>query len=353
MIYFFKTSFQNIQTKFKNTHLQWVVVVLLCHSYYFHAQANRGIKIAYIDMEYILENTSSYTQAISMIDQKAQKWKEDIESKEGDIKRLRGELKTEQILLTQELIDEKIEEIELLEAELNDIRQKRFGPNGDFFVQKTVLIKPIQDQVFTIVQDIAEARKYDFVFDKASDLTMLFAAKRFDISDLVVKQITRSEKRENLSKKQLEKLKEDELKEDEEVANPALAERRKRLEEKKAERERMIEERKLAQEAKKKEVLQAKNKKSGTVLDNDDKGNENTVKDTKAAKTAEAVSEREEKLKEVQEARKQSLEERQKAIQERKDELEKRKKELQDQRAKALEERNNKLKEKQNSNKED
>jgi Skp family chaperone for outer membrane proteins len=67
-------------------------------------------------------------------------------------------------------------------------------------LQKSILVKPIQDQVFTAVQDIAEAKKYDFIFDKSSDLTMLFA-KKFDISDQVLRVLNRAEKREQLTKK--------------------------------------------------------------------------------------------------------------------------------------------------------
>nr|WP_321540546.1 OmpH family outer membrane protein [Flavobacterium piscinae] len=59
-----------------------------------------------------------------------------------------------------------------------DYQQKRFGPNGDLIVQKAVLIKPIQDQVFTAVQDLAEAKKFDFILDKSSDLTVLFLCEK-------------------------------------------------------------------------------------------------------------------------------------------------------------------------------
>lgn len=318
------------------------------------AQAARGTKIGYIDMEYILEKTPNYQQAISQIEQKAQKWKQEIEEKEAEIKRQKDNLKTEQILLTKELIDEKEEEIAILEAELYDYRQKRFGPNGDFFVQKAVLIKPIQDQVFTIVQDIAETRKYDFVFDKASDLTMLFAAKRFDISDLVVRQITRADKREQMSKKQLEQLQKEEYKEDIEDANPALAERRRMLEQRKAERDKLMEDRKLAAEQKKKEQEEARQKliderngkKTGTVSDKkdlevSDKKNESEPKNTSEAKPSN--DDREEKLKAAEEAKKKNLEERQRQIEERK-------KQIQEAKDKLQKEREEKLKQRQNNN---
>jgi Skp family chaperone for outer membrane proteins len=179
-----------------------ISILLLALGFKANAQS-RGIKIGYIDMEYILQNVPDYAEAKNQLEQKAQKWKQDIEAKKVEIAKLKDALKTESALLTKELIDERQEEIKFQEDELIDFQQKKFGPEGDLIIQKSVLIKPIQDQVFTAVQDIAELKKFDFVFDKSSDLTILFAAKRYDISDQVVRTITRAERRQQLSNKEL------------------------------------------------------------------------------------------------------------------------------------------------------
>ncbi|MXO03832.1 MULTISPECIES: OmpH family outer membrane protein [Flavobacterium] len=230
-------------------------------------------RIGYIDMEYILENVSDYKEAKSQLEQKAQKWKQEVEAKKLNINNLKESLKTEKALLTKELIEERETEIKFLEQEMMDYQQKQFGSDGNLMRQKAALAKPIQDQVFTAVQDIAEAKNYDFVFDKSSDLTMLFSNKRFDISDQVLRILNRTEKREQLTKKQL---KEQEAKENMENAideNPAMADRQKALDEKRAAREKLIQDRKLEQEAKRKEyddrrkALQEEReaKKNGTV----------------------------------------------------------------------------------------
>lgn len=246
---------------------------------------SRGIRIGYIDMEYILQNVPDYTEAKSQLEQKAQKWKQEIEAKKIDIAKLKDALKTERVLLTKELIDEREEEIKFQETELLDYQQKRFGPNGDLIIQKAVLIKPIQDQVFTAVQDIAEVKKYDFVFDKSSDLTILFAAKRHNISDQVVRVITRAEKREQMSAKQLKAQEAKEYKEDVEDENPALVDRKKQLEEKKLAREKLIADKKLAAELKKKEqddrrkqlLADKAAKKNGTVPANEKPAEKNDI----------------------------------------------------------------------------
>ncbi|MGG7034666.1 MAG: OmpH family outer membrane protein [Flavobacterium sp.] len=215
-----------------------------------HAQGAKGIRIGYIDMEYILENVPEYNEANIQLEQKAQKWKQEIETRKNEISKLKESLRTEFSLLTKELIQERQEEITFLENELNDFQQKKFGSNGELLVQKEVLVKPIQDQIFNAVQDLAEARKYDFIFDKTSDMTMLFAAKRFDISDHVLREITKSSRRSKMSKKEIKQEEASEQKDIQEDLNPGLVERQKLLDERKAAREKMLEERKALFEAK-------------------------------------------------------------------------------------------------------
>jgi Skp family chaperone for outer membrane proteins len=305
----------------------------------------RGNKLGYIDMEYILQNVPDYTEAKIQLEQKAQKWKSEIDAKKIEINKLKEALKAEKALLTKELIDERETEISFLENENLEYQQKRFGANGDLIIQKSVLVKPIQDQVFTAVQDIAERLKYDFIFDKTSDLTMLFAAKRFDISDQVLRVLNRTEKREQLTKKQQKEAEARESKEDALDDNPALAERQKLLDDKKAARDKVLEDRKLLQEQKKKEFddkrkqIQADReaKKNGTVSANVKKedaptsSNENneatTIADDAKQKQADARAKTLEDRKKVLEDRKKVLEERRKKILEDREALKKAKEE--------------------------
>ena len=318
----------------------------------------RGTKIGYIDMEYILQNVPDYTEATIQLEQKAQKWKQEIESKKVELNKIKEALKAEKALLTKELIDERETEITFLENEMLEYQQKRFGAKGDLMLQKSILAMPIQDQVFTAIQDIAVARKYDFIFDKSSDLTMLFADKRFDISEQVLRVLNRSEKREQLTKKQL---KEEELKENREDAldeNPIVAERQKALDDKKTSREKILADRKLLQEQKKKEFddkrkqIQADReaKKNGTVSANvklEDSSKAQISTDSNKINANETV----EKLKQNQaDAKTQTVEERKKIIEERKKALEEKRKKILEEREATKKAKEEKLKENKNNN---
>ena len=107
-------------------------------------------------------------------------------------------LNSERILLTDEMIEEIEEEITLDEEELSEYQQKRFGPRGDLIIQKQQLIQPIQDQIFNAIRELAESKNYDFIFDKSADIVMLYSDKRFDVSEQILRTISRANNRKKV-----------------------------------------------------------------------------------------------------------------------------------------------------------
>ena len=160
--------------------------------------AQRGIKIGYIDTEYILENLPEYNQISKRLEEKAGDWKKEIEERSRKIDQKKQSLKSERILLTSEMIEEIEEEILIDEEELSEYQQKRFGPRGDLIIQKQQLIQPIQDQIFNAIRELAKSRNYDFIFDKSADIVMLYSDKRYDVSDQILRTISRANNRKKV-----------------------------------------------------------------------------------------------------------------------------------------------------------
>ena len=150
------------------------IAILLLVNHSIQAQA-KGTRIGFVDMEYILGKLPNYQETLNSLEQKASEWKGEIDKKNADIKLLKDALNTERVLLTKDLVAEREDEIKFLEDDLIDYQQKKFGPEGDLIVMRSSLVKPVQDMVFNIVQDVADKRGYDFILDKSSDLTVLFA----------------------------------------------------------------------------------------------------------------------------------------------------------------------------------
>tara|TARA_B100001769_G_scaffold99158_1_gene76566 strand:- start:687 stop:1379 length:693 start_codon:yes stop_codon:yes gene_type:complete len=181
-----------------------LLLVLIFNSHNIIAQ--RGVRIGYIDMNIILDNNKEYKKSMIALDSRILEWKKEIEFKKMKLSQFQNKLNSERVLLTPELISDREIEIKDYANEVIALQEKRFGPNGDRIKQRNKLITPIQDQVLTIVQQIAKEKKYDFIFDRSSDIVMLYSAKNYDISDLVLKRLKINEKRKE-KKERLKALK--------------------------------------------------------------------------------------------------------------------------------------------------
>lgn len=172
-------------------------------------QAQRGLKIGYVDMDYILENVPEYQQASQQLTGRVQKWKSEIEAKKKTVADMKQNLENERALLTKELIEERKEEIAYEEEQIVAYQQEKFGPQGAFITQKRQLIQPVQDQVFNAIQEIGTTREYDFIYENSADALMLFSAKRHDISDQVLAMINRSSRKLERKESRAEEKEED------------------------------------------------------------------------------------------------------------------------------------------------
>ena len=156
--------------------------------------AQRGQTLAYIDMEYILENVPEYVTAQNNLNAKVQQWKSKLSKLERHIEVLKTDLANEKAILTRDLIEEREEDITIKKEELARLEALYFGPQGDLFNLRRQLVKPIQDLVYNSIQNIAKRKKYDFVLDKSSELVMLYSNKKYDISELVLASIVKDRK---------------------------------------------------------------------------------------------------------------------------------------------------------------
>jgi Skp family chaperone for outer membrane proteins len=223
--------------------------------------AQGRIKIAYVDMEYILSKLPEHQTALKELENKAARWKSEIEKRTKEITDLKQVLEQEKVLLTKELLQEKEEEIAFKEKELLKYQLAKFGPEGDYVLQKQRLVSPVQDRVFGAVSKLIKTAKYDIVFDKSNDnLGLIYTSTKLDISDKILKMISKDRKKEDRKKdaKKRKEKKQRELTEAQKARKEMMAKKKKEREEK---RKKALEERKRKREASKKKEANKDDKK--------------------------------------------------------------------------------------------
>ena len=272
----------------------------------------KNVRIGFLDLDLVLNNNNEYITANQELESKINIWRTEIENRQKEILSKKESLKIESALLTNELIEERIEDIKYDEDLLNTYIDKRFGVEGDWIKEKILLSQPAQDEILIAIREIAADRKLDYVFDSSADILVLHSEKKYDISDLVIRYLEIKDKKE--AKKFLNDLKNEE---NNKKSNPKAEQRRLELQKLKEERLKKIEERK-------EKKVKSKNLDKKT----------DSISNTNENKKDELEKKRQEKLLEI----KKRKEEQKKLIQERKkkrlQELEKRRKEIEEKRNK-------------------
>ena len=146
-------------------------------------------KFGYFDSGFVLSKMPEYSKAQGEIDQLAAAWTKEIEEMQTKVDGLYRGYQAEQVLLTEEMKQERLEEIKKKEAELRDYQKKIFGFGGLHFLKKQELIKPLQDKVFDAVAKVAKTNRLAIVFDKSAELVMIYTDPRHDYTDFVLEEL--------------------------------------------------------------------------------------------------------------------------------------------------------------------
>ncbi len=147
------------------------------------------VKIGYVDSKVILDNMQDAKDAQVNLDNAVNKWKGELQSLQDSLVFLKDDYEKKKLILTEKVREQKEEEISTMEKRITEFRLSKFGENGEYFHKQNELMKPVQDRVFKAIQDVAREEKYDFVFDRSSEILLLYMNERYDLTQKVIRKL--------------------------------------------------------------------------------------------------------------------------------------------------------------------
>jgi outer membrane protein len=146
-------------------------------------------KFGFIDSGYVLENIPSYRAAQEQLNQLSVQYQKELETMHAEIEQMYQDFQAESVLLSEDMKRKREDVIITKEKDYKQLQRKYFGPDGDLFKKRQGLVKPIQDDVFNAVQEIANEGSYAVIFDKSGGTTLFFTNPKFDLSDQVLQKL--------------------------------------------------------------------------------------------------------------------------------------------------------------------
>lgn len=145
--------------------------------------------VAYIDMQYILKNLPQYETANEQLTMISKRWQKEIETANQEVQLLVSNYQTEQIFLSADMKQKREDEILEKEQQVLELKRKYFGKEGEWYKKREALLKPIQDEIYTAIQDIAAEKRFDIVKDRSADPSLIYMSSKLDISDQVLEKL--------------------------------------------------------------------------------------------------------------------------------------------------------------------
>ncbi|MBE6323535.1 MAG: OmpH family outer membrane protein [Bacteroidales bacterium] len=152
-------------------------------------QTTQAQKIAFVDMQYILKNLPQYETANEQLSMVSKRWQREVDALNEEARVLQSNYQTEQIFLSEEMKQKREAEILAKEKEALEAKRRYFGKDGELFKKREALLKPIQDEIYSVIQDIAQEKHYDFVKDRSADPSLIYMSSKMDISDQVLQRL--------------------------------------------------------------------------------------------------------------------------------------------------------------------
>ena len=161
-----------------------IILLIICANF-CTAQA----KIGWVNSAAIIEKLPEAQDAQRQIDNLVADWQSELAKMQNEWQKKYEEYDKKKLILTDQLRAESEKELQELDKKIADYRNRKFGQNGELFNKQNELMKPVQNKIFKIIQDIAKEEDYDYVFDKSGDILLMYSNDKYDLTDKVYQRL--------------------------------------------------------------------------------------------------------------------------------------------------------------------
>jgi outer membrane protein len=166
--------------------MKYIVVALLLAA---AMQAPAQSKIGYINSEAIMQTLPEAVDAQKTLDQLVSQWEGELQKMQADWKRKFDDYDKRKLILTDQARADAERELRELDQSISDYRNKKFGQNGELFQKQNEVMKPIQNKIFKVLEDIGKEDGYDYIFDKSGEILLLYANEKNDLTQKVIQRM--------------------------------------------------------------------------------------------------------------------------------------------------------------------
>ncbi|MCB0729387.1 MAG: OmpH family outer membrane protein [Ignavibacteriae bacterium] len=163
-----------------------IIILSFITLLYVSSNSFAQLKIGYVDSEAVMQKLPDAQDAQKRIDTQINEWQKELDEMKKEWKEKFDDYERRKLIMGSQKRADTEKELVTLEDKIEDFRQSKFGVNGELYKKQEEFMKPIQNQVFTAIEEVAVEKELDFVFDRSGDLIFLYAKEEYDITPNVL-----------------------------------------------------------------------------------------------------------------------------------------------------------------------
>jgi len=166
------------------------IIFVLALTLVISTGADAQAKIGWINSKSVMDKLPEAQDAQRQIDNLVAEWQSELAKMQNDWQKKFQEYDKKKLIMTDQLRSDAEKNLQDLDKKIVDYRNKKFGQNGELFTKQNEIMKPIQNKIFKILQDIAKEDEYDYIFDKSGDILLMYTNDKYDLTDKVIERMT-------------------------------------------------------------------------------------------------------------------------------------------------------------------
>ncbi|MBI3192909.1 MAG: OmpH family outer membrane protein [Ignavibacteriae bacterium] len=162
------------------------VLLLMCFAFVVNAQS----KIGWFNSQAIMEKYPEAQDAQHQLDNIVADWQAELAKMQNEWKKKFEEYDKKKLILTDQLRADSEKELRELDQKISEFRNKKFGQNGELFQKQNDLMKPVQNKIYKILEDVAKDEEFDYIFDKSGEILLMYSNPALDMTQKVLEKLT-------------------------------------------------------------------------------------------------------------------------------------------------------------------
>jgi outer membrane protein len=143
---------------------------------------NSQTKVGYIDSKRIIDGMQETQDAKTRLNDLVSTWQTELQVLQDSLKSMKADYENKKLILTDQLKQQIEQEITDLNTQIEQFKVAKFGEGGEYFQKQVEFMKPVHDKIFSAIQQVAREEDFDYVFDRSSEILLLYVNERYDIT---------------------------------------------------------------------------------------------------------------------------------------------------------------------------